>query len=260
MRHSPSFARPPGSSSGWVPGSCIDSSRAADAQEWPTLTVEAQYPGMPASVVEERVAATLEMKINGVANVERFRSRCGRDGSYSLEIAFRRGTDPNRAQMLVQNRVNDAMPLLPEEVRRLGVTVKKASPVLVRLLTLSSTGRKCRHLSISITTPRSSSGPSWSSLPGVAEVSVHGGGGMAARILLDPQKLAAHKLTVPDVKRAIEQQALEATSGPRGGFQFTPDRSGRPDRSGSARLDRDQVRSERQRNPHRGREVHHTMR
>ncbi len=94
---------------------------------------------MPASVVEERVAATLEMTINGVENVERFRSRCGRDGSYSLEIAFRRGTDPNLAQMLVQNRVNDAMPLLPEEVRRLGVTVRKAS-VLVRLLTLSSPG------------------------------------------------------------------------------------------------------------------------
>ena len=64
--------------------------------------------------------------------------------------------------------------------------------------------------------------PQLARLPGVAEVSLHGGDVSAARILLDPQKLAAHKLTVPDVKRAIEQQALEATSGPRGGFQFTP--------------------------------------
>ena len=101
---------------------------------------------MPASVVEERVAFTLEAKINGVENLERLRSRCGRDGSYSLEIAFGRGTDPNLAQMLVQNRVNDAMPLLPEEVRRLGVTVRKASPVLVMLVTVSSTDRSARHL------------------------------------------------------------------------------------------------------------------
>ena len=77
-------------------GRLINSIRAADAQEPPALMVEAQFPGMPASVVEERVAATLEMKINGIENVGRFRSRCGRDGSYSLEITFERGTDPNR--------------------------------------------------------------------------------------------------------------------------------------------------------------------
>jgi multidrug efflux pump subunit AcrB len=202
-------------------GRLINSIRAADAQERPALMVEAQFPGMPASVVEERVAATLEMKINGVENLERLRSRCGRHGSYWLEIAFQRGTDPNLAQMLVQNRVNDAMPLLPEEVRRLGVTVREAPSVLVMLLTISSSDGSLDSSFLN-NAAKVLIRPGLARLPGVAEVSLHGGDVIAARILLDPQKLAAHKLTVPDVKHAIEQQALEATSGPRGGFQFTP--------------------------------------
>ncbi len=201
-------------------GRLINSIRAADAQEPPALMVEAQFPGMPASVVEERVAATLEMKISGIENVGRFRSRCGRDGSYSLEITFERGTDPNVAQMLVQNRVNDAMPLLPEEVRRLGVTVRKA-PFLVLLLTVSTPDESVDSSDLN-NFVKVYIRPQLARLRGVAEISLLGDNGIAVRILLDPQKLAAHKLTVPDVKRAIEQQALEATSGPRGGFQFTP--------------------------------------
>ena len=200
----------------------INSIRAADAQEPLALMVEAQFPGMPASVVEDRVAATLEVKINGIENVGRFRSRCGRDGSYSLEITFERGTDPNVAQMLVQNRVNDAMPLLPEEVRRLGVTVRKA-PFLVLLLTVSTSDESVDTSDLNYFV-KVYIRPQLARLRGVAEVNLLGDNGIAiaTRILLDPQKLAAHKLTVPDVKRAIEQQVLEATSGPRGGFQFTP--------------------------------------
>ncbi len=207
-------------------GLLINSMRAAGAQELPAFTVEARFPGMPASVVEERVAFTLEAKINGVENLERLRSRCGRDGSYSLEIAFGRGTNPILAQMLVQNRVNDAMPLLPEDVRRLGVTVRKASPVLVMLLTVSSTDRSADISSDLNNFASVYFRPQLARVPGVAEVTLHGSDGMSARILLDPQKLAAYQLTVLDVKRAIEQQALEATSGPRGGFQFTPNARG----------------------------------
>ena len=181
---------------------------------------------MPASVVEERVAFILEAKLNGVEHLERLRSRCGRDGSYSLEIAFERGTEPNLAQMLVQNRVNDAMPLLPEEVRRLGVTVRQASSVLVMLLTLSSSDKSADISSDLNNFASVYFRPQLARMRGVAEVNLHGRDGMSARILLDPQKLTAHQLTVPDVKRAIEQQALEATSGPRGGFQFTPNARG----------------------------------
>ena len=207
-------------------GLLINSMRAADAHELPAITVKAHFPGMPASVVEERVAFTLEAKINGVENLEQLRSRCGRDGSYSLEIAFARGIDPNLAQMLVQNRVHDAMPLLPEEVRRLGVTVRKASPVLVMLLTLSSTDKSADISSDLNNFASVYFRPQLSRVRGVAEVNLHASDGMSARILLDPQRLAAYQLTVPDVKRAIEQQALEATSGPRGGFQFTQNARG----------------------------------
>jgi multidrug efflux pump subunit AcrB len=207
-------------------GLLINSMRAARAEELFAVTVETQFPGMPASVVEERVAFALEAKINGVDNLERLRSRCGSDGSYSLEVAFGPGTSPILAQMLVQNRVNDAMPLLPEEVRRLGVTVRKASSVLVMLLTVSSTNKSTNIASDLNNFAAVYLRPQLSRVPGVAEVRSSGGDGMSARIVLDPLKLAAHQLTVPDVKRAIEQQALGATSGPRGGYQFAPNARG----------------------------------
>jgi multidrug efflux pump subunit AcrB len=198
---------------------------AADAQEPPALLVEAQYPGMPASVVEERVAAPLEQQLNGVENLLQLRSRCGRDGSYSLEISFKPGTDPNLAQILVQNRVSGALPLLPEETRRLGITVRKSSSALVMLLALSSADGT-HDIALLNDYAAIVIRPQLARLPGVAEVSLQGGDIFAARILLDPQKLAANKLTIPDVKRAFEQQALEVTSGPRGEFLFTPDARG----------------------------------
>jgi hypothetical protein len=144
---------------------------------------------MPASVVEERVAFTLEPKINGVENLERLCSRFGHDGSYSLELAFGRGANPNLAEMLVENRVNDAIPLLPEEVRWLGATVRKASRVLVMLLTVSSTGRSAGICSDLNKLASVYFRPQLARVPGVGQASLHGSDGMSARILLDPQLL-----------------------------------------------------------------------
>jgi multidrug efflux pump subunit AcrB len=188
----------------------------AAAEELPALTVEAVYPGATASVAEERLAAPLENQIMGVEHLRRLRSRFGRDGSYRLEVTFAAGTDIDLALKLVQDRVGVALPVLPAEIQRLGLTVRKPSPGLLMLICVSSRDasddaeRLSTYAEIMLKNELAR-------VPGVSQVTVLGAEDFGVRIRLDPDKLAARKLTIADVTRAVDSQDLGAKDGPPAG-------------------------------------------
>jgi multidrug efflux pump subunit AcrB len=196
---------------------------SAGVDEPPTLSVEAAFPGATASAVEQTVAAPIEQQINGVEHLRHLRSRCGRDGSYRLEVSFAAGTDLNLAQVLVQNRVALALPVLPAEIQRLGVTVRKQSSDPIMLVGLVSPDARfdATYLGTFATVQLKDE---LARLPGVAEVAVIGGRELAVHIHLDPDKLAARALTFADVMRALEQQDVKANAGQPAGPDGAPDR------------------------------------
>src|SRR5437868_13848805 len=104
----------------------------------PTVEVYATYPGANAQVVADTVAAPIEQQVNGVEGMMYMSSQCTNDGAYTLTITFKLGTDLNIAQVLVQNRVNLAQPILPDLVKRRGVLVKKKSPTVLMIVNLYS--------------------------------------------------------------------------------------------------------------------------
>jgi multidrug efflux pump subunit AcrB len=184
----------------------------APAGEPPVVTVEATYPGATATAIEETLATPIEQQVNGVEHLLRLRSHCRDDGSYRLEATFTAGTDLNMAQVLVQNRASLALPILPVEVQRLGVTVRKGSPgVLMIVCLLSPDGRfDGRYLRTYATIQLKDE---LARLPGVAEVNVLAEQDFAVRIWLDREKLMACNLNLTDVQQALDQQRLETTAG-----------------------------------------------
>ena len=104
----------------------------------PTVEVSASYPGANAQVVADTVAAPIEQQVNGVEDMLYMSSQCTNDGNYVLTVTFHNGVDLNMAQVLVQNRVALAQPILPELVKRRGVTVKKKSPSVLMIVNLFS--------------------------------------------------------------------------------------------------------------------------
>src|SRR5437764_215337 len=115
----------------------------------PVITVQASYPGANAQVVADTVAAPIEQQVNGVEGMLYMHSRCTNDGSYTLTVAFRRGTDANVAQVLVQNRVSLAQPILPALVQRTGVTVKVRPADVLLFVKLFSPERRFDTLYLS---------------------------------------------------------------------------------------------------------------
>src|ERR1700739_4170779 len=163
----------------------------------PTIEVSAIYPGANARVVADTVAAPIEQQVNGVENMLYMSSQCTNDGPYTLTITFQNGVDLNIAQVLVQNRVALAQPILPDLVKRRGVTVKKKSTNVLMIVNLSSPDKSRDNLylsnyaTIQLKDERSR-------LAGVGDISFLGQRDYSMRIWLDPQKLASRSLTASD--------------------------------------------------------------
>lgn len=200
----------------------------------PTVEVSASFPGANARVVSDTVAAPIEQQVNGVEGMMYMSSQCTNDGSYALTVTFRQGTDLNLAQVLVQNRVALAQPILPNLVQRRGVTVKKKSPSVLMIVNLFSPddSRDSLYLSNYATIQLRDE---LSRLAGVGDITFLGQRDYSMRVWLDPERLSSHGLTTDDVVRAIEQQNVQVAAGQIGQppaakdqvFQFTMTTLGR---------------------------------
>ncbi|WP_418316913.1 efflux RND transporter permease subunit [Piscinibacter sakaiensis] len=182
----------------------------------PAVVVRAVYPGANPKVIAESVALPLEEAINGVDDMLYMASQATLDGVMTLTVTFRLGTDPDRAQQLVQNRVAQAQPRLPEEVRRLGVTTTKSSSDLTLVVHLTSPDERydmtyLRNYAALHVKDR------LARIDGVGQVETWGAGDYAMRIWLDPDKVAARGLTASDVVHAIREQNANAAGGVVGG-------------------------------------------
>ena len=178
----------------------------------PTIVVSASYPGASADVIAKTVATPLEQEINGVEDMLYMLSQSTADGRLSLTITFELGTDLDKAQVLVQNRVTVAEPRLPEEVRRIGVTVRKNSPDMLMVVHLTSPdgSRDQVYLSNYATLQIKDV---LSRLDGVGEVRVFGSRDYSMRIWLDPDRMEARQLNADQVLAAIRGQNVQVASG-----------------------------------------------
>src|SRR3989442_8783344 len=178
----------------------------------PTVEVSAVYPGANAKVVADTVAAPIEQQVNGVENMLYMSSQCTNDGSYSLTVTFQNGVDLNMAQVLVQNRVALAQPILPDLVKRGGVTVKKKSPSVLMIVNLFSPDESRDNLYLSNYATIQLK-DELSRLKGVGDITALGQRDYSMRLWLDPNKMAMRGLTTSDVVKAIEQQNTQVAAG-----------------------------------------------
>src|SRR5213083_912164 len=160
----------------------------------PTVEVSAIYPGANAKTVAATVAAPIEQQVNGVEGMMYMSSQCTNDGSYTLTVTFQNGVDLNMAQVLVQNRVALAQPILPDLVKRRGVTVKKKSPSVLMIVNLFSPdgSRDNLYLSNYATIQLKDE---LARLKGVGDITALGQRDYSMRVWLDPNKMVARGLT-----------------------------------------------------------------
>ncbi len=178
----------------------------------PSVVVRAQYPGANPKVIAETVATPLEEQINGVEDMLYMSSQATADGVMTLTVTFALGTDPDKAQQLVQNRVSQAEPRLPAEVRALGVTTVKSSPDLMMVIHLSSPDNRydityLRNYAVLNVKDR------LARIDGVGQVQIFGSGDYSMRVWIDPQKAAERGLAASDIVAAIRQQNVQAAAG-----------------------------------------------
>ena len=178
----------------------------------PTVVVTASYPGANARVVAETVATPLEQQINGVEKMLYMSSQSTNDGNMNLTITFEPGTNLDIAQVQVQNRVSIAEPQLPQDVRALGLTVKKSSPDITLVVQLYSPDNRYDPLYISNYALLQVRDP-LARLPGVGDIFLFGARDYSMRLWLDPRKLAARSITTGDVTQAIQEQNVQVAAG-----------------------------------------------
>jgi HAE1 family hydrophobic/amphiphilic exporter-1 len=182
----------------------------------PEVKVEGTYTGANAVAVEQSVATALEQKVNGVENMLYMKSTNASNGQMTLTVSFEVGSDLDISNVLVQNRVSEGTPQLPEEVKRQGVTVKKALAFPMMLVTLRSPEGTFdanflnNYMSINVL-------DEIARLRGVGQVTIFGGADYAMRIWIKPDQLSRLGLTVPDIIGAVQQQNVLTPAGKLGG-------------------------------------------
>ena len=201
----------------------------------PTIQVTTNYPGANAKVVSETVATPIEQQVNGVENMLYMSSQSTSDGNMTLSITFKLGTNLDTAQVLVQNRVAIAIPVLPPDVQRIGVTTKKQSPDITMVVHLVSPDGSLDSLFTSnyaLLQVRDE----LARVDGVGDINVFGAREYSMRIWLDPNKISSRGLTAQDVVTAIQEQNVQVAAGiigappvPKGAtaFQYTVSTQGR---------------------------------
>src|SRR5262245_51763440 len=200
----------------------------------PTVSITTNYPGASAKVVADTVAAPIEQEVNGVEGMLYMLSKSGNDGSMTLDVTFRTGTNLDFAQVLTQNRVAIAEAKLPEEVKRQGVTVKKKSPMILLCVNLLSPDGRYDQLYLSNYATIQVK-DALSRLLGVGDVSFLGARDYSMRVWLDPTALASRNMTAPDVLGALREQNVQVAAGRTGqppapagiDFQYTVNTLGR---------------------------------
>ncbi len=178
----------------------------------PTVEVSASYPGANAQVVADTVAAPIEQQVNGVEGMMYMSSQCTNDGNYTLTVTFKPGSDLNISQVLVQNRESLAEPILPDLVKRRGISVKKKSPNVLMIVNLLSADESRTSLELS-NYATIQIRDELSRLPGVGDITYLGQRNYSMRLWLDPQKMAAYNFNAQDVIAAVQAQNIQVAAG-----------------------------------------------
>src|SRR5215813_3680430 len=187
----------------------------------PTVVVQAQYPGADPKTLAEEVAEPIEQQVNGVENMLYMSSVSAMDGTMQLTVTFKLGTDPNIAQVLVQNRVAIAEPQLPLEVRNIGITTEKQSPDILMAIGLTSKRNTYTPLYLS-NYAYTQIEDSLKRIDGVGNVQVVGAQPYSMRVWLNPDLMYSRGLTADDAVNAIQAQNVQVAPGSIGGEPAHP--------------------------------------
>lgn len=179
----------------------------------PTVMVSGSYPGGNSEAVIRSVVTPLEEQINGVEDMEYMKSTASNDGSFSISIIFKQGVNPDQAAVNVQNRVQQATAVLPEEVIRMGLTTSKQQNSMIMLFNLYTDDNSRYDETFLQNYANINLIPQVKRIKGVGQAQIFGIKDYSMRIWLDPQKMAAHGLVPTDVSNAIRDQSLEAAPG-----------------------------------------------
>ncbi|GAB7542552.1 efflux RND transporter permease subunit [Cupriavidus sp. CuC1] len=185
----------------------------------PSVVVRAQFPGANPKVIAETVATPLEEQINGVENMLYMSSQAASDGVMTLTVTFKLGTDPDLATQLVQNRVNEALPRLPDVTRQLGVSTIKSSPNLTMVVHLVSPNDQYDNLYLrnyALLNVKDE----LAKISGIGQINLFGAGNYAMRVWLNPQKVAERHMNPEDVVAAIRKQNIQVAAGVIGGAPY----------------------------------------